>query len=144
NKNSAIFAGGTWNREGSILFIGDGPSISRVRDLGGEIRKVISLGGASFLFPQFLPDGRHFLFFKRAIPAELNGVYVSDLDSSEPQQLLTADSNAIYAATGQLLFVRQGVVLAQDFDLERLKLSGNPFRVAEDVVVVGGVPALSV
>ena len=49
------------------------------------------------------------------------------------RRLLDADGPAVYAATGHLLFVRKGNLLAQDFDPERLETKGDPFLVAEHV-----------
>jgi Tol biopolymer transport system component len=83
-------------------------------------------------FPQFLPDGRHFLFFALGTP-EARGVYLGGLDGSEPRRLFDADSPAFYASTGHLLFVRQGTLLAQPFDPVRLALGGSPYRVADQV-----------
>jgi len=39
----------------------------------------------------------------------------------------------MYTSSGQLLFHRQGTLFAQEFDLVRLELTGNPFPVAEQV-----------
>ena len=39
----------------------------------------------------------------------------------------------MYAASGQLLFVRQGTLFAQAFDAARLELKGNPFSVVERI-----------
>jgi WD40-like Beta Propeller Repeat len=43
----------------------------------------------------------------------------------------------VYASSRQLLYVREGKLIAQPFDPERLELSGNPFSVADQVVAVG-------
>jgi hypothetical protein len=84
--------------------------------------------------PQFLPDDRHFLFFVIGSP-EARGVYIGQLDGLDTKRLFDADAPAVYAATGHLLFIRQGKLLAQDFDPERLELRGNPFTIAEHVTV---------
>jgi Tol biopolymer transport system component len=59
--------------------------------------------------------------------------------------LLDADTPAVYAPSGHLLFVRQGKLFAQHFDPGRLELTGNPFPVAERVTVGYGppIPAVS-
>ena len=85
----------------------------------------------SHQFPQFLPDGRHFLYY--TLDAKPPGVYVGQLDGSETQRLLDADAAAVYVPSGYLLFLRQGTLFAQAFDPVRLALTGNPFRVAEQV-----------
>ena len=82
--------------------------------------------------PQFLPDGRHFLFFVIGSP-EARGVYLGQLDGLDTKRLFDADAPAVSAATGQLLFIREGKLLAQDFDPHRLELRGDPFPIAEHV-----------
>src|SRR5437773_1145811 len=59
---------GTWGRDGTILFSQIPPSepgIFRVSDRGGEPVRVLGVDPSdpvALLWPQFLPDGRHFLF----------------------------------------------------------------------------------
>ena len=126
--------GGTWNRVDTILFASKG--LLRLSANGGEPIQVTE--GPFHLSPYFLPDGRHFLFFvPNPLPA---GVYVGQLDGSLPKRLLDADSIPVYVS-GHLLFVRQGTLFAQAFDPITLVLSGNPFRVAEQVAWLIGFPA---
>jgi len=131
--------GGSWNRDGTILFTPNysGP-IFRTSAAGGEAPALtrIEAQQASHRFPQFLPDGRHFLYYVSS-SAEVRGVYVGELDGGTPRRLLDADAPGAYASSGHLLFVRQGTLIAQEFDPVRLVLIGNPFSIAEQVVVVG-------
>jgi serine/threonine protein kinase len=117
---------GTWGPDGTILFsasLEDGDRIFRVSSNGGEPASVIA-----GLSPRFLPDGRHFLYYLQ----KSGGVYLGDLEGSPAQHILDADSAAGYAS-GHVLFLRQRELLAQSFDLARLKLVGNPFLVANRV-----------
>ena len=100
---------------------------------------------AGHSFPQFLPDGRHFLYYVRGSP-DIRGVYVGQLDGSGSRRLLDADSGAVYASSGHLLFLRHGTLFAYTFNADRLELSGNPFPVAEQMATNGGPspPALTV
>jgi serine/threonine protein kinase len=52
--------GGTWNRDDTILFASN-PGLFRVSANGGEPTQVTT--GPFHTIPQFLPDGRRFLFF---------------------------------------------------------------------------------
>jgi serine/threonine protein kinase len=138
--------GGTWNRDGVILFSPNavGP-IFRISENGGAsvpITRLEPLQQAHH-FPQFLPDGQHFIYGV-AGSAEGGGVYVAKLDGVETRRLLNADSSAVYAPSGQLLFVRQGTLFAQNFDPVRLALIGNAFSVAAQVASSLNGPALSV
>ena len=126
--------GGTWSHDGVILFSRLGSPIFRIPDRGGDPAPATRLGaqqGGHYL-PQFLPDGRHFLYWAFS-DREPNGVYVGQLDGSETRRLLDADFPAVYAPQDHLLFVRQGTLLAQRFDGTRLALVGTPFPVAEQV-----------
>ena len=66
---------------------------------------------------------------------EARGVHVGRLDGFDRTRLFDADGPAVYSATGHLLFIREGKLLAQDFDPDRLALKGDPFPIAEDVTV---------
>ncbi len=131
--------GGSWNREGVIVFT---PNIYgallRVSSGGGTPTEIVHPESVSrsYRWPNFLPDGRHFLFvsYDPLHPTEEKGVYVGSLDSSEIK-LVTKDSasNAVYAEPGYLLFVREGKLKAQRFDLRQLRLSGDAISVAESV-----------
>ncbi len=134
---------GTWSRDDVILFASLGRPIFRVPAGGGEPVAVsrLALQGSDFA-PQFLPDGRHFLYYVRGAP-EVRGVYVGRLDETlTPRRLLESDGGAVYASSGHLLFVRQGSLFAQQFDPARLELTGSPFAVAEhDRALGSGVVA---
>jgi serine/threonine protein kinase len=130
--------GGAWNQDGVILF-SSGPTspIFRIPATGGEPAAVTRLEKPQqqhHYAPQFLPDGRHFLYYVIGSP-EGRGVYIGQLDGSPTRRLLDADAPAVYASSGYLLFARQGTLFAQHFDPDRLELTGNPFPVAERVIV---------
>jgi eukaryotic-like serine/threonine-protein kinase len=126
--------GGAWNRNGTILFAASnaGP-LSRVSASGGETAAVTRLGRghASHRFPHFLSDGRHFLFFVQA-GLETQGIYIGSLDGGEPKRLLANDTAAGWAS-GRLLFVRQGALMAAPLDPEKGELTGEPNTVADPV-----------
>jgi Tol biopolymer transport system component len=131
--------GGSWNRDGVILFAPDVASpIFRVPQAGGVPEPVTKLNVArqenSNRWPDFLPDGRHFIFFGRSNDPAQNGTYLGSLDGAEPKFLLKGGSTAaVYAPPGFLLFVREGTLLAQGFDATKGQLSGEPLPVAERV-----------
>jgi DNA-binding winged helix-turn-helix (wHTH) protein/Tol biopolymer transport system component len=131
----AGLGGGTWNRDGTIVF-GETPFLYRVPAGGGEAKRVLTLDESrqerSHSFPQFLPDGRHFLYLSRSARRKA-GIYVGSLDSAETRLLLPIRSNAQYVAPGFLLYGREDTLLAQPFDVKKLRLTGEPFKVAEQV-----------
>ena len=127
---------GTWNREGVILF-SNGNAISRVPATGGTPTSVTAVdeqrGERAHLLPHFLPDGRHFLYVARgAVGGSTNSwIVLASLDGSERRPLIRAPSQALYADAGYLLFLENGALLAQPFDVARLRLTGAPLRVSD-------------
>jgi len=121
--------GGTWNRDGVILFSRDlaGPLFKiLVEASGGEAQAVTQLrqDEGTHRWPHFLPDGRHFLYFVRSTDPALVGTYVASLDNPSGTRLLATSTNAIYAP-GFLLFVRDGTLMAQRFDAGGVRLVGD-------------------
>jgi serine/threonine protein kinase len=137
--NAPNSRGGTWNRDGVIVFApaAEGP-LSRVSATGGPVTEVTALdlsrNEISHRYPWFLPDGRHFLFFARGATYEGNTVCVGSLDSKEFKHLVNADSGAVYSPPGYLLYVREGTLMAHAFDLDRLELKGEPIAVADALI----------
>ena len=127
--------GGTWNGDGEIVFAGLGTPLSRVPATGGVPAPIAKLVGR---FPKFLPDGRRFLFSAYGAP-ENSGIYVGSLDAAPPTRILPDLSNAAYTPAGAsgrggyLLFRREGTLMAQRFDPDRLRLTGDIFPLAEQV-----------
>jgi eukaryotic-like serine/threonine-protein kinase len=131
--------GATWSHEGLVLFAPDRASgLHRVPVAGGKPSPVTHLdasrGETSHRFPHFLPDGRRFIYLVRSRQPEHRGIFVGALDSSERKRLVSADSNAVYAAPGYLLFVQGTTLMAQRFDTDRLELTGEPVAIADGVL----------
>jgi len=122
--------GGTWNRDGTIVFAPQlfGP-LYRVAENGGVPEPVTKVRGGSqtHTWPFFLPDGKHFLFaVDWSAPEDTmsDGIYVGSLEGGAPK-LVTADFTGNVAfASGKLLYVRDLILMAQPFDASRLELAG--------------------
>ena len=145
-SQSAVPIGGTWNRDGIILFADNpgGPILS-VSANGGEQTAVTRLQTPQqrgHHFPQFLPDGRRFLFFVSGSP-EGRGVYLGELGKADTKRLLAADTAAAFAASGHLLFIRNSKLYAQPFDADRGETSGDAFVVEDDRVNSGTILSTS-
>jgi serine/threonine protein kinase len=130
--------GGTWNNTGIIVFAPDtNAGLARV-DAAGGTRVALSTLDAketSHRWPDFLPDGNHFLYFAHGATSADSGIYLAALDSKERKLLLRNDSNALYAAPGYLLFVRDNTLMAQRLNLRSLALEGEAKPVADHVAV---------
>ena len=131
--------GGAWNQDGVIIFTPAPPApILRISAAGGGPTPLHSVdmehGEFPRWFPQFLPDGRHYLFLSggsRKTGTRVIGI--ASLDSQEVKSVLTTDFTAVYAKPGYLLFRREAMLMAQRFDADRLEVSGDPFPVAEQI-----------
>jgi eukaryotic-like serine/threonine-protein kinase len=128
--------GGAWGDDGTIVFTPSATSgLFRVSANGGEPAEITKLATPhhySHRFPDFLPDGRRFIFFVRGSP-DAKGIYLSSIDGSEMKRLVPSDSAGVVLPSGHLLFVRAGTLLVQPFELSNLSVSGDPKAVAEGV-----------
>jgi serine/threonine protein kinase/Tol biopolymer transport system component len=141
--DAAVGQGGAWNREGTILFAptAAGPLL-KAPAAGGELVAATRLetGQVAHKFPQFLPDGRHFIYFVLGGPSQ--GIYAGSLDGGSSKRLANADAAAVVSPSGFLFFPRQTTLFAQAFDFKRQVLSGNPFPVAEQVAFDAAINAV--
>jgi Tol biopolymer transport system component len=124
--------GGTWNKDGVIVFAPETTAgLFRVSASGGTSTKISSLdtsrGEGSLRWPVFLPDGKHFMYLSGNFTGQkaANAIYVGSLDSNEKRFIVEATSNAAYAAPGYLLFYKERTLLAQPFDLKHFALTGE-------------------
>ncbi len=127
--------GGTWNAEGVILFApGSASPLSRVPASGGEAVAATKLNDTkgSHRFPQFLPDGRHFLFYDEGFGTKLV-IALGTLGSDEGKALTKADSAGLYMPPGWVLWVRAGILVARRLDIARGELTGDTLTVADPV-----------
>jgi Tol biopolymer transport system component len=136
--------GGSWSREGVILFAVDPfhpEQIYRVPSSRGVPQPAtMQAQFEHHHWPTFLPDGRHFLFFAaNNTHREQTGIYVGSLDSNDVHLLAKSESAGVYSPTPDgteyVLFVRDGTLTAQRFDVGHLSLSGDAFPVADRVGV---------
>lgn len=127
-------SGGSWNPDGVIIF-GSAKGLFKVSAEGGKPVPftTVSGGESGHYWPDFLPDGRHFLYLSWSAQPGERSVYVGDLESKEKRRLLTAESNAVYAEPGYVLFHREASLFAQPFDADKLVSTGNPVHVADEV-----------
>jgi Tol biopolymer transport system component/predicted Ser/Thr protein kinase len=144
--------GGTWNRDGTIVFAPDSTSPLFRVDAGGASAPtaLTQLGTSpseqSHRFPNFLADGRHFVFTAwRASGRSV--IRLGSLDSPTTTELVTgpssettgpadtANTSQAYVSGGYLLFVRAGALLAQPFDQSRWRLTGEATPVVPRVDV---------
>jgi Tol biopolymer transport system component len=134
--------GGSWGPGGNVVFTPtpNGP-LYRVSAVGGTAAQETSLRAdeeaVTHYWPEFLPDGRRFLYYQRSREAIHQGIYVKTLGSPDAVRVLGTNGRSVYSA-GHLLFMRDAVLFAIPFDLRTLRTSGEPARVADHVGYFGG------
>jgi Tol biopolymer transport system component len=152
-------AGADWSSDGTILFApgtGFSGGILRVSANGGTPSVVIARDKQNEpIQPRFLPDGKRFLYLDRAnsftAGKRESAVWVGALDSRAPRKLVATRFAAAFApgqgrSASHLLFVRDGVLMAQEVDPGKFDLRGEATRVADAVATDGpyGVADFSV
>jgi serine/threonine protein kinase len=134
--------GGTWNKDGVILFTPSGTlgvGLYRISASGGSPTQVTvpdkTLNEDSNRWPVFLPDGIHYLYSAINLSGrrDLYSVYLGSLNSNEKRLVVRAKGNAAYAAPGYLLFYRDQTLFAQHFDTGKFELTGEPVPLLRDV-----------
>lgn len=136
--------GATWSSHGVIVFaptpLGN---LFRVAATGGVPVAVTKLDAArhedTHRWPQFLPDGRHFLYLARTLDIGNSEIRLASIDSTEWVSVVSATGNAVYAPPGWLLFPRGNTLVGQRFDPDQFRLSGEPVPIADEVSWNGNV-----
>ena len=134
--------GGTWNKDGVIVFAPSGLLLSglyRISASGGAPARIsspdASRGENTHRWPMFLPDGRHYLYLAANVTggSDLDGIFMGLLDSNEKRFVVKTSTNAAFAAPGYLLFYRDRTLFGQRFDLNTFGLTGEPLAILKDI-----------
>ncbi|MFN2444002.1 MAG: TolB family protein [Vicinamibacterales bacterium] len=135
--DSPGFYGGSWNDDGVILFAPTHREIFRVPASGGAPSQVTTVDAAAHeiqhMWPEFLPDGRRFLYLSNSGPGGQRSVRLGSLDTKDTRLVLQNASHAAFAPPDRLMFVRDETLVAQRFDPVAARLSGEPVTIAKDV-----------
>jgi Tol biopolymer transport system component len=129
-------AGGTWNTDDVIVFAPAlTSSLMQISANGGAVTPVVALGPGQigFTTPNFLPDGRRFLYTSIPANPEVSGTYIGALGSNVSTRVTLSDGNALYLPNGWLLWVRAGALVTQRLDLAGAALTGKQVTLADGV-----------
>jgi serine/threonine protein kinase/Tol biopolymer transport system component len=152
----AGYIAGDWNRDGVILFASGAAGLMRVSSTGGMAQAATTIDrSANELYhrkPVFLPDGKHYLYVRVSSVPENSAVYLGSLDARpedpKSKSILAANAFIAYAPDpadprrGQVLFLREGTLMAQPFDVSRLETAGEAVPVVEQIATYGNVGAI--
>ena len=135
----------SWSLQDVILY-GSKGVINRVAASGGETSPITVLNTqrdeVAHILPVFLPDGKHFLYYKVVAGKDGSGVYVGSLDVKPAEEgqkrLIASEAAAKYVASsgggpGSLFFLRGEALMTQPFDASRLELTGRSVQMADRV-----------
>jgi serine/threonine protein kinase len=139
--------GGSWNKDGLIIFGSNTAGLWKVSAAGGTPAPLTKLDDSrherEHELPSFLPDGHHFLYLRlSATNPEDSGIFAGSIDDAPERQskkrILATSFGAYYvpgndSGSGWLLFLREGTLMAQPFDSAKLELSSEPVPIAEEV-----------
>ncbi len=134
-------ADGSWGSAGVILLDGGtNDSIRAVSAAGGQISAATKIDRSQkeifHAWPQFLPDGKHFLYLAAADSLRQDQDYflkVGTMDSDESITIMTINSLVRYAEPGYLIFMRDKILMAQKFDPTGFKVAGEPQPITDKV-----------
>ena len=133
--------GGSWNDDGQILFApAHNTAIQIVSAAGGESRPATEMpdGVSSQRFPYWLPGGRFLYFARSSVSTDSDRVMIASIDTLGPGEELFAAASNVAIASGHLLFIREGTLMARPFDPETATFLGDGMPVAEDVMYIAG------
>jgi Tol biopolymer transport system component len=139
--NAADSRGGSWSKEGMIVFSpGAGTNLFAVAVSGGTPTQITTRDSVrketSHRWPFFLPDGKHFLYFTRAANTGTQGegdaIRVASIDGKTNKILFNVSSNAVYAS-GYLLYVRGNSFVAQKLNTSSLELEGEATALVQGI-----------
>jgi serine/threonine protein kinase/Tol biopolymer transport system component len=131
--------GGFWTQDGKIVFGTESPGgLLQCSAAGGAVSPLTG-GGENDSDPSLLSDGRHFIYVHFKGPTTMGEVYVGSIDGrreqSHTKMLLQDVSSAAYVTaengSANILFLRNGILMAQGFDAKRLEMEGEAVPIPE-------------
>ena len=128
---------GAWGADNQLILTQPFGGLMRVNANGGVPVPLLPLdktrGELSQIFPMFLPDGRHFIYFSRTADQSKGGVFAASIDSLKPQPLLAGAIGAVATPPRSLAFVRQSTLFVQPFNARNFRMEGEPAAVVQNV-----------
>jgi serine/threonine-protein kinase len=138
--------GASWGPDDTIVFA-DHFRLLRVPTAGGTPEVLLApdraRGETAHRLPHVLPGGRAVLFNTLLSSSRWDNPRVDalSLETGERRVVLPEGSDARYASSGHLVFVRQGTLCAVPFDLSRLAVTGAPVALVDDVMQATNEPS---
>jgi len=139
--DAPVNRGGTWGESGKIVFTpGVGTGLSIVSENGGTPQQLTkpdeAKGERSHRWPEFLPGGEAVVYLAQTKGRnyEDGTIQVVSLKDQKTKIVTNGGAYPQWAASGHLLFARQGTLFAIPFDLDRLETSGTAVPVVQELL----------
>ena len=129
--------GGTWNREGTILFASGGQGLYRVSDTGGVPTPATELNlsrqDRTHAWPVFLEDGRRFLYLAQSNDPSQTALFQGSLGSMAVERVAASESGAAIAGSS-LVVLNRGLLTAHDYDAAAAQMHHARATIAEGIL----------
>jgi Tol biopolymer transport system component len=134
--------GGTWGADDTILFAPDADGgIFRVNARGGDATPLTTPDRAkenSHRWPQFMPDGRRFIFIGWSARSTSGNdrftIQLASLDAPSPVMLGGTASAAVYDPGGYLLFAHNVPPRLVAVPFDGTRIAGSAITIVEDFI----------
>jgi Tol biopolymer transport system component len=144
----SVVSNGTWTVDNRIIYEAavspEGASAKAlfiVPERGGTAERMAATPGAegehAQRYPVALPDGQHYLYLSWTPDTERRGVYLAALDGSKGSLLVRTGFRAGFAAPDTLVYIRDGVLVAQRLDIANARVTGEPRPIATGIALEG-------
>jgi serine/threonine protein kinase len=130
--------GGSWSSKGIIIYAPTSSGgLMQISEAGGSPIAITTLDTVrhdeTHRFPEFLPDGKKYIYLSRSNNDENTGIFLGSIDSKEHKLIIPAKYQAA-CVPGYLLFLREKTLMAQPFDDGKSEFRGDAFPIAEQIV----------
>jgi Tol biopolymer transport system component len=128
--------GGSWGDDDELVAtLTTEAKLWRIPSGGGQPKPVLDLTPEPLrlLWPQILPGSQSIVYSNVGQTPDSGTIEVLSLSNSQRKVLVRSGVFGRYLPSGHLLYVNQGTLYAQVFDLKTLEVHGTPFAVVSNV-----------
>ena len=133
--------GGDWSDDGTIFFSPDRQTgLSRVSAAGGGapvVTTTLDAGELTQRFPQVLPGGKALLYTSLSPQGDFDfnkgNLVVQPLPKGARKVLQRGAAFGRYVPSGHLIFLHNGTLFAESFDLAHLEVTSSPVPVIDSI-----------
>ena len=129
--------GASWG-DGDVIVFAVGPKLWRVAASGGTPEQVVDRRDDEYglRLPQVLPGAKAIIFTRLTTAFRWDDAQIiaRSLETGQQSVLLNDAADARYVASGHLVFMRRGKLMAVPFDLDQLTVSGAAVAIVDDVM----------